>query len=182
MRVAENGLFYVYTVFVLSYGPAAWPLARHDALGRQLAALVGLVAIPLFRRAVGPRRPPAGLPLRRGVLARLRAAVLLAARDPVARRHLAGDRAGRRPRPRRDVRARRPPTSRSSSAPASATAAPRSAISCVGAAGGLAPFIATALLANWGTHAVAGYMMLLASITVAAAYAAPETHRGGLAE
>ena len=50
------------------------------------------------------------------------------------------------------------------------------------AAGGLAPFIATALLAKWGTHAVAGYMMLLASITVAAAYAAPETHRGGLAE
>jgi hypothetical protein len=50
------------------------------------------------------------------------------------------------------------------------------------AAGGLAPFIATALLAKWGTDAVAGYMMLLASITVAATYAAPETHRGGLAE
>jgi MFS transporter, MHS family, shikimate and dehydroshikimate transport protein len=50
------------------------------------------------------------------------------------------------------------------------------------AAGGLAPFIATALLAKWGTQAVAGYMMLLASITVAATYAAPETHRGGLAE
>ena len=50
------------------------------------------------------------------------------------------------------------------------------------AAGGLAPFIATALLATWGTRAVAGYMMLLASITVAATYAAPETHRGGLAE
>ena len=24
MRVAENGLFYIYTVFVLSYGPGTW--------------------------------------------------------------------------------------------------------------------------------------------------------------
>ena len=45
------------------------------------------------------------------------------------------------------------------------------------AAGGLAPFIATALLAAWGVNAVAGCMMLLAGITVAATYAAPETHR-----
>ena len=48
------------------------------------------------------------------------------------------------------------------------------------AAGGLAPFIATALLAAWGVNAVAGCMMLLAGITVAATYAAPETHREAL--
>ena len=40
------------------------------------------------------------------------------------------------------------------------------------AAGGLAPFIATALLATCGINAVAAYMMLLAAITVAAADAA----------
>jgi hypothetical protein len=48
-------------------------------------------------------------------------------------------------------------------------------------AGGLAPFIATGLLAAWGTVAVASYMMLLAAITVIATYLAPETHRGDLA-
>ena len=48
MRVAENGLFYVYTVFVLSYGPAAGRLARDDVWGVTLAALVGLIGIPFF--------------------------------------------------------------------------------------------------------------------------------------
>ena len=48
------------------------------------------------------------------------------------------------------------------------------------AAGGLAPFIATALLAAYGVYAVAAYMMLLAAITVAATYAAPETHHHDL--
>jgi MFS family permease len=48
-------------------------------------------------------------------------------------------------------------------------------------AGGLAPFIATFLLARYGTVAVAIYMMLLSAISVAAAYAAPETHRHELA-
>jgi hypothetical protein len=44
------------------------------------------------------------------------------------------------------------------------------------AAGGLAPFIATALLAGYGYYAVAAYMMLMAAITVVATYLAPETH------
>ena len=49
MRVAENGLFYVYTVFVLSYGPAALGVPRATMLwGVTLAALVGLAAIPFF--------------------------------------------------------------------------------------------------------------------------------------
>jgi MHS family shikimate/dehydroshikimate transporter-like MFS transporter len=47
-------------------------------------------------------------------------------------------------------------------------------------AGGLAPFIATALLAAWGKTAVAIYMMVLAAITVTATYLAPETHAGEL--
>jgi hypothetical protein len=48
--------------------------------------------------------------------------------------------------------------------------------------GGLAPFIATALLASWGPSAVAGYMMLLSAITVIAAYLAPETYRADLSD
>jgi MFS transporter, MHS family, shikimate and dehydroshikimate transport protein len=46
--------------------------------------------------------------------------------------------------------------------------------------GGLAPFIATALLASWGSHAVAAYMMLLAAITVVATWLAPETYRADI--
>src|SRR4029453_5878863 len=49
MRLAENGLFYVYTVFVLSYGPSQLGLERNTMLtGGTLAALAGLVAIPLY--------------------------------------------------------------------------------------------------------------------------------------
>ena len=48
------------------------------------------------------------------------------------------------------------------------------------AAGGLAPFIATALLASWGRVAVAAYMMVLTAITLVATYLAPETHAGEL--
>src|SRR5687767_521890 len=49
MRVAENGLFYIYTVFVLSYGPTALQVSRATMLwGVTLAALFGLVAIPCF--------------------------------------------------------------------------------------------------------------------------------------
>ena len=43
--------------------------------------------------------------------------------------------------------------------------------------GAPAPFIATALLASYGSNAVAGYMALLAAVTVVAAYLAPETYR-----
>ena len=49
MRVAENGLFYVYTVFVLTYGPSTLGLPRQTMLwGVTLAALAGLIAIPSF--------------------------------------------------------------------------------------------------------------------------------------
>ena len=49
MRVTENGLFYVYTVFVLSYGPAELGVSRNAMLtGVTLAAPSGLFAIPLY--------------------------------------------------------------------------------------------------------------------------------------
>jgi ABC-type transporter Mla maintaining outer membrane lipid asymmetry permease subunit MlaE len=43
--------------------------------------------------------------------------------------------------------------------------------------GGLAPFIATLLLARYGADAVAGYMAGSCALTVVATLAAPETHR-----
>jgi hypothetical protein len=49
-------------------------------------------------------------------------------------------------------------------------------------AGALAPFIATALLAAYGTTAVALYMMGLSAITVAATWLAPETHRANFSD
>ena len=43
--------------------------------------------------------------------------------------------------------------------------------------GGLAPLIATALLAVGGHRAVAAYMIAMAAITVTATYFAPETYQ-----
>jgi MFS family permease len=43
--------------------------------------------------------------------------------------------------------------------------------------GGLAPFIATWLLARHGSAAVAGYMALACGLSVVAAWFAPETYR-----
>jgi metabolite-proton symporter len=48
-------------------------------------------------------------------------------------------------------------------------------------AGGLAPFIATLLMARRGPWAVAGYMVACCAITVVATWYAPETHRTDLA-
>jgi MHS family shikimate/dehydroshikimate transporter-like MFS transporter len=178
MRVAENGLF-----FVLSYGPAALGVPRATMLwGVTLAALVGLAAIPFFGSLsdrVG-RRPvylfgavfslvyavPFFWLLHTGSVAVIWLAIVLG----VALGHDAmyGPQAAY--------------FSELFGARVRYTGASLSYQVASVAAGGLAPFIATALLAKWGTPAVAAYMMLLASITVAATYAAPETHRGGLAE
>ena len=128
MRVAENGLFYVYTVFVLSYGPAALGVPRATMLsGVTLAALVGLAAIPFFGSLsdrVG-RRPvylfgavfslvyavPFFWLLHTGSVAVIWLAIVLG--GPLGTTRCTG---------------RRPPTSPSCSAHASATRVPRSAI------------------------------------------------------
>jgi metabolite-proton symporter len=183
MRVAENGLFYIYTVFVLSYGPAALGVSRATMLwGVTLAALVGLVGIPFFGSLsdrVG-RRPVYlfgavfslvyALPFFWLLDTRSVAVIWLAIVLAVAVGHspMYGPQAAY--------------FSELFGARVRYSGASLSYQLASVAAGGLAPFIATALLARWGTPAVAGYMMLLASITVAATYAAPETHRGGLEE
>jgi metabolite-proton symporter len=178
MRIAENGLFYVYTVFVLTYGPSALGLPRDVMLwGVTLAALCGLVAIPFFGNLsdrIG-RRPvylfgavfslAYALPCFWLLDTRSTPIIWLAIALGVVLGHNAmyGPQAayfselfGSRVR-------------------YSGTSVSYQLASVV--AGGLAPFIATALLAAWGKLAVAIYMMVLAAITVTATYLAPETHR-----
>ena len=51
MRIAENGTFYVLTVFVLAYGEDALKLEKNTMLtGVIIAALLGLITIPLYGR------------------------------------------------------------------------------------------------------------------------------------
>jgi len=44
-------------------------------------------------------------------------------------------------------------------------------------AGGLSPFIATALLRSYGRNALALYLIVMAAVTIVAVIAASETHR-----
>ena len=181
MRVAENGLFYVYTVFVLTYGPSALGLPRDVMLwGVTIAALSGLVAIPFFGSLSDRlgRRPvylfgavfslAYAFPFFWLLDTRATPLIWLAIAFGVVLGHNAmyGPQAayfselfGSRVR-------------------YSGTSVSYQLASVV--AGGLAPFIATALLAAWGRTAVAIYMMVLAAITVTATYLAPETHAGEL--
>jgi MHS family shikimate/dehydroshikimate transporter-like MFS transporter len=49
MRVAENGAFYILTVFVLAYGEDELGLSKNTMLtGVIIAAAIGLVTVPLF--------------------------------------------------------------------------------------------------------------------------------------
>ena len=105
MRIAENGCFYIFTVFVLAYGEETLNLSKNTMLtGVIIAAAIGLFTVPLY----------GGLSDRFGrrklymagarVHARLRVPVLHAARHEGARADLARDRARRQRRPRPDVR------------------------------------------------------------------------------
>ena len=181
MRVAENGLFYVYTVFVLSYGPAELGVSRNAMLtGVTLAALGGLVAIPLYGALsdrIG-RRPVylfgAGFSLLYALpffmLLETRSAVViwLAIVIGVAVGHNAmyGPQAAY--------------FSELFGASVRYSGASIAYQLASVASGGLAPFVATALLAWQGKEAVAAYMMALAAITLIATFLADETYRNQL--
>jgi MHS family shikimate/dehydroshikimate transporter-like MFS transporter len=182
MRLAENGLFYVYTVFVLSYGPAALAVPRGTMLwGVTIAALAGLVAIPSFGALsdrVG-RRPVYLFGAIFSLLYAFPFFWLLETRSPIViglaillgvvfgHNAMYGPQAAY--------------FSELFGASVRYSGASLAYQLASVASGGLAPFIATALLAAYGTSAVAAYMMSLAAITVAATWLAPETHRSSLA-
>jgi len=51
MRMAENGIFYIYTVFVLAYGEETLKLGKSTMLtGVAISAAIGLLTIPLWAR------------------------------------------------------------------------------------------------------------------------------------
>ena len=181
MRVAENGHFYIYTVFVLSYGPSALGVSRSTMLwGVTLAAALGLIAIPSFGALsdrVG-RRPVYLFGAIFSLLYALPFFWLLETRSTpmiwgaTALGMMFGHNAMYGPQAAYFSELFGAGVRYSGASLAYQLASV--------AAGGLAPFIATALLAAWGVGAVAAYMMLLAAITLAATWAAPETHRDDL--
>jgi MFS family permease len=180
MRFAQNVLFYIYTVFVPGYGEKTLGYHRSVMLGGVvLASLVGLVSIPFWSYLsdrVG-RRPvylwgamisllfafPSFWLIERGPgLVALAIVVAMVGHDmmygPMAAyfSELFGT----------GVRY----------SGASLVYQLTSVFS-----GGLAPFIATLLLARHGANAVAGYLVVCCAITLVATWFAPETHRGDLA-
>jgi MFS transporter, MHS family, shikimate and dehydroshikimate transport protein len=181
MRMAENGLFYVYTVFVLTYGPNALGLPREVMLwGVTLAALSGLAAIPFFgglSDRIG-RRPVYLFGAVFSLVYALPFFWLLDTRSTpiiwlgIALGVVLGHNAMYGPQ------AAYFSELFGSRVRYSGTSVSYQLASVV--AGGLAPFIATALLAAWGKTAVAIYMMALAAITVTATSLAPETYQGEL--
>ena len=106
MRIAENGTFYIFTVFVLAYGEDTLKLSKNTMLtGVIIAAAVGLFSVPFWGALsdrVGRRKLYHG---GRRVHAPVRVSVLRAAGHEGAGAHLARDRARRQRRPRPDVRA-----------------------------------------------------------------------------
>jgi metabolite-proton symporter len=178
MRVAENGLFYVYTVFVLSYGPGELGLPRSTMLwGVSLAALAGLVAIPLYG-ALSDRigRRPVYLfgaafsllyafPFFWLLETRSTGLIWMAIVVGVAIGHNAmyGPQAAY--------------FSELFGAGVRYSGASLGYQLASVLSGAPAPFVATALLAAYGRSAVAVYMAVLSAITLTAAYLAPETYR-----
>jgi metabolite-proton symporter len=179
MRFAQNVLFYVYTVFVVGYGEKSLGYHRSTMLGGVvLASVVSLVAIPSWSHLsdrVG-RRPvflagaltsllvafPSFWLIERGP-GYVAVAIVLAM---VGHDMMYGPMGayfselfGARVR----------------YSGASLVYQLTSVI-----AGGLAPFIATLLLARHGSWAVAAYLMLCCAITAVATWFAPETHRAAL--
>jgi MFS family permease len=178
MRVSENGLFYIYTVFVLSYGPSALGLPRDTMLwGVTAAALAGLGAIPFFGNLsdrVG-RRPVYLFGAAFSLLYALPFFWLIDTRSApiiwtaIVLGMVLGHNAMYGPQAAY--------FSELFGSSVRYTGASMSYQLASVVAGGLAPFIATALLAAAGRRAVAGYMMVLSAITLVATYLADETHR-----
>ena len=105
MRVAENGCFYILTVFVLAYGEDELGLAKGTMLtGVIIAAAIGLVTVPLWG-ALSDRVGRKPLYLAGAVITTLWAFPLFGLLEHrVAGADLAFDRGWRQSRPRPHVR------------------------------------------------------------------------------
>src|SRR5258705_2533873 len=181
MRFAENVIFYIYTVFILGYGEKALHYPRSIMVrGVMIASAIGLLTVPLWSHLsdrIG-RRPvylggavfslafvfPFFWMVERGPAWVVIAMVLAmnvghdAMYGPMAA--LLSELFGTRVR----------------YSGASLVYQLTSVFS-----GGLAPFIATLLLARHGIHAVALYVMGCCLLTVIATLFAPETSKRSLA-
>jgi MFS transporter, MHS family, shikimate and dehydroshikimate transport protein len=176
LRFAQNVQFYVYTVFVPGYGEKALHYPRSLTLGGvMLAALLGLVAIPFWSHLsdrVG-RRPvylagavtslllafPCFWLIGRGSAFVAVAIVLAMAGHDMMYGPMAAY------------------LSELFSARVRCSGASLAYQLTAVFAGGLAPGIATLLMARYGPHAVASYVVACCALTLAATWFAPETHR-----
>ena len=180
MRFGQNVLFYIFTVFVLSYGEKTLHYAKSTMLGGvAIGATVGLFSIPLFG-ALSDRLGRRPVYLAGAVVSLLYAFPFFwllergAALVPIA--IVLGLNVGQ------DMMYG-PQAAYFSEL--FATRVRYSGASLVYQltsvfSGGLAPFIATLLLARYGPYAVAVYMAASCALSVVATLFAPETHRGKL--
>jgi len=180
MRFAQNVVFYVYTVFVLSYGEKSLGYPRAVVLRAvMLASLIGLASIPFWSHLsdrIGRRPVYLGGAVISAVVAfpffRLFergpgfVALALVLAINVGHDMMYGPMAaylselfGTRVR----------------YTGASLVYQLTSVFS-----GGLAPFVATLLLSRHGSGAVAAYIVACCALTAVATWFAPETHRGAL--
>ena len=182
MRFAQNVIFYIYTVFVLSYGEKTLGYPRGVMLrGVMIASFIGLFATPFWSHLsdrIGRRpiyltgvvfslafafpffwlveRGPAFVPVAM-ILAMNIGHDMMYGPMAATLSELFGTR----------VRY----------SGASLTYQLTSGVS-----GGVAPFIATVLLARYGSSAVATYVVACCVVTVVATWFLPETHRVSLDE
>ena len=177
MRFAQNVLFYIFTVFVLSYGEKTLGYSKATMLaGVATGATVGLFSIPLFA-ALSDRWGRRPVYLTGAVLSLLYAFPFfwLLGQGPgfVALAIVLGLNVGQDMMygPQAAYFAELFST-RVRYSGASLIYQLTSVFS-----GGLAPFIATLLLARYGVWSVAGYMAASCALTVVATLYAPETHK-----
>jgi MHS family shikimate/dehydroshikimate transporter-like MFS transporter len=177
MRFAQNVLFYIFTVFVLSYGEKSLGYSKATMLGGvATGAFVGLFSIPAFA-ALSDRFGRKPVYLGGAVLSLLYVFPFfwLLGRGPgfVALAIVLGLNVGQDMMygPQAAYFAELFST-RVRYSGASLIYQLTSVVS-----GGLAPYIATRLLASYGVGAVGIYMAASCALTVLATLAAPETHR-----
>lgn len=178
MRFAQNVLFYLYSVFVLSYGQTVLHRSKNTMLaGVAIASFIGLFTTPLFG-ALSDRVGRRPVYLAGATLSLLYCFVFfkLIGLGPVWMIWLAivlGMNVGH------DMMYG---VQAAYFSELFGTHVRYSGASLVYQltsvfSGGLAPFIATWLLARHGSSAVAGYMALACGLSVVAAWFAPETYR-----